>query len=465
MVPTEPLEIGHEPQFFVDDWVIDNRWGERDAENVVRRFHQPVKHAGNPLISGTGGYVNVLRDPDTGRFEMWYQTHVYVPDESGQIPRIPLYGVAYARSQDGIEWELPDLGVCDWPGQERNVVWMGADGERASGPHILDVPEDARRGHRHVMAYKGTGGQHLVCSDDGIHWDPATNMHIAHMHSDTHNTIVRDEARGQYIWFCRAKDRYNDGETRRDAGRPRRIARMTSPELWTDWLADERRPQMILVPDELDLARGTNFFYGMPVMRHAGIFWGFLWPFRMNTDIQVEPAFSRDGLHFERLPNRPLLVELGGGDAWDRGMVFGGARWVEVGDEWWYYYAGFDGPHSGHGLTAGMGLTRVRREGLVSLRGPEGGGVIVTRRLRWPGGGLVINADAAGGEIEVRVADWARRPIEGLDYADCATFTGDSVAHEVTWGGRSLRDLAGEVIRLEIAIRGADIWTFRAAVD
>lgn len=461
MVPQEPIEIGHEPQYFVDDWLVDNRWGNRSTENVVRSFHQPVKYPGNPLIAGTGGYVQVLRDPETGLFRMWHQTHAYVPDENGEIPRIPDYAIAYAESEDGLSWETPDLELYDWPGHENNIVWRGHDGRRGSSPHIIDVPEQARRGYRYVMSYTGIGGLHLVGSQDGIHWDPSSVMRIASFHSDTHNTIMWDEARGEFMLFCRAKERYTDGEEMRDKGRPRRVAGLRSKKLWTDWLADQH-PSMLIIPDELDLQRGMNFFYGMPVMRHAGLYWGMLWPFRMNTDITTELAFSRDGVNFERLPTRPMLIELGGEGAWDDGMVFGAAGWVEVGDEWWLYYSGHDGPHNSPDRTAGIGLTTVRKGGFVSLRGPEGGGVVVTRQIVWPGGDLVINADASDGEIEFRVSDGHRKPVSGYDYDDCTPFRSDSTAHTVRWGGRSLDDLAGRVVRLEIALREANLYSFHA---
>ena len=83
------------------------------------------------------------------------------------------------------------------------------------------------------------------------------------------------------------------------------------------------------------------------------------------------------------------------------------------------------------------------------MRGPAGGGVVVTRRLIWPGGDLSINADATDGEIKVRVSDAKRKPIPGYDYDDGKAFTGDSTAHIVKWNGKSLSDLKGKEVRLE----------------
>ena len=310
-------------------------------------------------------------------------------------------------------------------------------------------------------AKRGNNGIHVVGSQDGIHWDKASDSQVLDISSDTVNSIVFDPARGEYAMFCRAKDRYLAGQTGMlDTGESRRISRVAGKDLWTKW---EGSPQSILIPDELDLERGFNRFYGMPARVHAGITWGFLWSFKLNTDIWTELAWSRDGVSFERLPARPRLIDLGPADAWDDGMVFGSPDWIEVGDEWWLYYAGWDGPHGIPEREGSIGLAKLRKEGFVSLHGPHGGGVVCTRQIRWPGGDLIVNADAHAGEMKVRVSDELRKPIAGFDYDDMPAFTGDSVAQRVKWKGKSLDELKGKVVRLEFQLRDADLYTFRAA--
>ena len=139
---------------------------------------------------------------------------------------------------------------------------------------------------------------------------------------------------------------------------------------------------------------------------------------------------------------------------------------MDVGDEWWIYYAGFDGPHDAPEKRKGaIGLATIRKEGFVSQHGPKAGGVVCTRALRWPGGELVVNADAHSGELRVRVSDELRRPIAGYNYDDSPAFTGDRVAHEWKWNGQSLDALKGRVIRLEFLLKDADLYTFRAGGD
>lgn len=467
MLPTEPVQIGTVPQFVFDGYIVDNHYALKYKQQAMERiFHVPKKHAKNPLISGEGGYTNVRRDSQTGRFQMWYQTHTPKLDEQGNHIGSN-YAIAYAESEDGLNWNRPKLGLLNWNGtKDNNIVWKGITDKRASGPWILEVPETERKGYRYLMSYhtggagKGMNGIRVVGSQDGIHWDKSKDSLLAEIHSDTQNSIVYDPNAKQYVMYCRAKHIYRTFKGAiLDTGASRRIARMTGPSIWEEWSTE---PQNILVPDELDSAKQFNFFYGMPVRFHAGIFWGALWPFKMNTDIVTEFAFSRDGVQFERLASRPQLISLGKNGRWDDGMVFGG-DWVNVGDEWWFYYSAFDGPHGGStDRKPGIGLATIKKERLISLRGPRDGGVIITRKIHWQGERLLLNADANRGELKVRISNAKRKVLDGFDYDDCIAFNSDSVQHEFRWKKNSIDSLKGQIIRLEFFLQDADLFTFRS---
>lgn len=461
----EPLEIGHAPQFFLDDFLVDNRWSLKPKrEEVLRVFHTPKKHDRNPLISGDAGYASVARDPESGLLKLWYQTYKWrKPGEPGSD-----YAIAYAESSDGLTWKLPELNLFEWKGtRANNIVWMGKGGRRASGQQVFEAPEKDRRGYRFLMEYHTAGvrgvegGLRIVGSQDGIHWDEAGDSLLVPISSDTVNSIVFDEVAGEYVMFCRAKDRYLVGGEKDvlNQGESRRISRISGKDLWRKWTGS---PESILIPDELDMERGFNRFYGLSAKRHAGITWGFLWPFKLNTDIVTELTWSRDNWHWQRFPTRPRLIELGPEGTWDDGMVFGSADWQEVGGEWWLYYSGHDGPHESRERKAGIGLATIRKEGFISMHGPPGGGVICTKLLRWPGGALMINADASKGEMRVRVSDARRKVLPGFDYSNGATINNDSTAHEIRWGAKSMDELKDKVVRLEFFLRDADLFTFRA---
>jgi hypothetical protein len=419
---------------------------------------------------------------------MWYQVNVPIDYQGQRQKGQPNFTtrIAYAESTNGVDWVKPDLELFSRQAYQklpRNAVLYRDDApeKAACSPQIVEVPQQDRRGYQYLMLYraKGSGaawpnGIRLIGSPDGLRWDFKSDTLLSPIASDSHNTLVYDPHRQEYVMFLRAKHIYlapgqkGDYETieagpageRLNTGQSRRgIARMTSKDLWAQWSA---QPQQIIVPDELDAEAGYNHIYGMPVHRWAGIYWGFLQSFRMNDYIHNQLAWSRDGVHFERMPTRPKVIEYGPDGTWDDTMLSGCPQWIEAGDKWLIYYTGWDGPHETAQRTGGIGLATLRKEGFISQRGPRGGGVVCTRQLRWPGGALRVNADAHEGEMRVRVSDALRKPLQGFNYEDCAAFTGDSVSHAVRWGDRSLDALKGQVIRLEFFLKSADLYTFRA---
>ena len=476
-LPREPIEIGTRPQYVFDNYIVDNHWPLRAKREYVRRvFHTPRKHPDNPILRGDQpSFCSVIRDREPGLFRMYYQANIpreRQPDERGGAF---LSLVAYAESTDGVHWHRPDLQIFPHLKLKPNNVVLAQPeipNAQSSAPAILEVPQRDRRGYRYLLLYRGKGrgnaqnsGIRIVGSQDGIHWDLDNDYVIAHLHSDTANTVCYDTTRDEYVMFCRATHIYRAfGDTMLDTGASRRVARLASPRLWTNWLQDQR-PQNMLVPDEADADRGFTYFYGMPTRFHDGIYWGFLEPFRLNDYVYTELAWSRDGVHFQRLPDRPKLIPFGEEGTWDDTMIFASPYWVEVGEQWWIYYSGWDGPHGTSERNGAIGLATIRKEGFISLRGPRSGGVVCTRRLTWPGGDLLLNVDAqsGGGEVAVRISDANRKIIPGFDYSDGQPFTGDAVRHRYRWGNRSLAELAGQEIRLEILLRDADLFTFVAA--
>lgn len=456
----QALEIAHEPQFFVDDYVVDNRWGvEYLKETVTRVFHPPYKSKRNPLIAGTGGYVNVVRDEQAGLFRMWYQDYW---DQSLE-PRKYTYGVAYAESADGIDWKLPRLGKYDFKGtRHNNIVLLGPKNGRAEAQFLLDLPPQHRRGYKYVMLYstnvRGQRGLHLIGSQDGIDWDLPSDMRIAaDFTPDTHTSIVWDAKRRTFVSFTRATNIY------RAKGERRKIARLEHDALWEAWPV---APRNILLPDTIDARTNHNYFYGMPTRYYAGIYWGFLWPYQHQEDIYTELAFSRDGETFKRFPDRPRLIDLGPHGSWDDGMVLA-SGWLEVGDEWWIYYYGANGAHKQRQVTPGIGLARIRKDGLVSLRSPPSGGFVVSRLIRWPGGDLCINASVSpGAEMTARITGYDRQPLDDFDAEPSLPLVGDSVRHKVKWKKGDIRRLKGRAIRIEFFMSGvADLYTLRAVPE
>ena len=98
-------------QLFLDDRLID------DHVRVQRVWHQPQKFP-KPVMEGKYPwegdcpclYGTVLRVD--GKFRMWY-----VGTRNSSKPR-----VCYAESDDGIHWERPFLGICEFGGNRNNNI-------------------------------------------------------------------------------------------------------------------------------------------------------------------------------------------------------------------------------------------------------------------------------------------------------------------------------------------------------
>ncbi len=464
--PPRVIEIGHEPQMFADDYLVDNFWGiDYTRETVTRAFHTPRRSSANPVLEKDGGFVNVVYDKEAAVFRMVYEDFWITSLQ----PFKYTYAIAYAESTDGVNWKLPRIGKHSFKGtKDNNIVLAGPDGSMAGCPFLLDLPEDQKRGYKYIMLYRTSPqGMYLIGSNDCINWDPSSKFRITVDYAaDTLNSIVWDPKLKIYTCYTRATNIYGGEEKGTsevpEKGMRRKVGILQHDKLWSEWPVF---PENILLPDSEDAGKGYWKFYGMPSQYYGGIYWGFLWPYSKITEkIHTELVTSRDGRNFTRFPGRPPLIDLGEEGSWDHSMIFASPNWVEVGDEWWIYYMGANENHASRNNTYGIGMMRVRKEGFISLQSPPGGGKIITRMIRWPGGKLYLNADAGTEGLTVRVTGYDRKPLNGFDPEQSIAVTGDGVRHEVSWKNGDMRALKGRDIRLEFFFKGSgDLFSFRAA--
>ena len=83
-------------------------------------------------------------------------------------------------------------------------------------------------------------------------------------------------------------------------------------------------------------------------------------------------------------------------------------------------------------------------------------------RSSLPGGQLFINADATHGKLTVRLSDANRKPLPNFDHPDCLPLQSNQTRAPIAWQNASIADLTGKVIRLEIYIENADLYSFLA---
>ena len=274
---------------------------------------------------------------------------------------------------------------------------------------------------------------------------------------DCHHTIVYNKQRNEYASLLRNKIIFGDSKEGQ-AGNTRLISRIASPILWSLW---DTMPSAVLIPDGDDYER----FYGMPTFEYGGIYFGMLQQFRENPQIiEVELMISRDTIHWDHLPGRPKIIPVGKPGTWDGGMTFSADKIIEVGDEWRLYYTGHNGYHDTKGRVGAIGYLEFGKERLVAISSDREGkeSYVVTRPMVWPGGDLLVNADASNGSMEFQITDLYRKPYKGFQYTDSVPFHEDGIRHKAAWKSADMKSLKDKTVRLEFKMQNADLFAFVA---
>ena len=517
------LHVGHEPQLFVDDWLIECTQG------LTRRWHKPVHHGDAPLISRdqaweqtlyfTYSNYNVIKDPADGLIKCWYEDLGPI-DGQGHPRKTRLL---YAESEDGLHFHKPPLDVCVVDGKRTNIVMGYVEGSRPTrlnpwadvGIHsnaiVIDPhaqqPEQRFRTlftkYGQKIIARGTGadrgdrhGQQCAHSADGVHWQPYPEPPVL----GNSGSLLGDVSCIHYDEDARLFMQ----NTRH--GRMREVARpLTTPQV-SEWFDPHYpyRPDLMckrrvfqtrshdflhwsdLVPVSVPDDRIDNLdeaHYGMQQFRVGRLHLATLGVFRyVDSEMEVRLLFSRDGLRFRPTDRARAFLAPRGQGHWDTHMVSMTSQPIEMGDEWWFYHGGTDSHHDWwigppEGIDEpeandpqkfvhfGLGLAKLRREGIASLDGSRQRlGYVLTRPLMSPGVRLLINARCReGGSIRAEVLDLNGRPIDNCSLAACNPFMGDSTCHTVTWGKNQSIPTAGQWRKIHFQLRDAEIFSFRLA--
>ena len=477
IIPGEPIEVGSQRQLLMDRHVVE------DVNGTFRTVHQPLKHPANPVITGDpkrdidGPYSfgSVLWDADTAKYKLWTSTtDREILDSAGKSPGSQIS--VYYESDDGIEWHQPELGLYEhWGGRDNNVFWQHPM------DCIVQLPERMWDRGRYGLMYQPTfaSGQlppdanpmrkHFAFSEDGIHFTDVRENPVLQGRSDTNNCIAYNPDRAVFMHYRRATV---------NAGEVRRIAYSESADLLT-WT----QPVTIITRDEID----PLYLYGMPVSRYNGMYFGFLFclwnsvregefvgngkDYTMDTQL----AYSRDGINWERHPQRPTFIPTSPPvkGARDWGMAQGMASLIEVGDEIHVYYGGRPYLHKPgiandrHSPARSIMLATLKRDRFVSINATADGGYMLTKPLSYPGGKLHINARTKGPDGFLRVAaregsgvrdgEWP----EAFRFDASQPFSGDSIDAVMTWDGHdTLAAFPSQVVRLHFWIESAELYSF-----
>ena len=451
--PEAPIDIGTQKQLFVDDHVVAT------TKNVYRILNQPVKHAATPLIEleppqKVGGNElvivsgSVIYDSQERLFKMWYEAANYAWTHNY---------VGYATSKDGLDWDLPELDVIDHPLGYPNLVFDRGGGEMAPGVFKDPVAKDPQR--RYKMIYNGGKGVGIAFSPDGIHWTPVKDKRVAAT-SDSPNSVLWDPRLRKYVAHTRHNER--NGAVANSL----RQVRHSESDDFLNWTS----PGVIMKADDQD-PMSSRQFYNMEWMPYGDVYFGFISVYHVPgpgpwwDKVDVQLTFSRDGRTWQRAGDRQVFIPYGREPgAFDWAMVYCFQHPIVVGDEIWFYYAGFSGLHWAtqrqEWQGGAVGLAKLRLDGFVSMD-PGGRGTLTTKPLRMSGDRLVVNANATYSSIRVEILGADGKPIEGFSVKEADPITGDSVRHTATWNSNaSVNALEGKPIVLRFHLDRCKLYSF-----
>ena len=275
-------------------------------------------------------------------------------------------------------------------------------------------------------------------------------QHVLRAHD--RSLFWRDEKTGIYIGAAKQS---HDGK------RAQRYAWSRDFVNWT------LTPEWILRADELDspgdqgeAAYGFNYgaqYIGFAEIRRVRK--------GRDTKINWQLLSSQDGRHWNR-PFRELFFPDGPKESWRYQVfkIFSNPP-IEKDGQLLIYYGGKTGTvpvDKGYEPFQALCLATLRKDGFVSLDAESGRGQLITRPLRLSGDRLILNANAAGGEIRIGLLDENGTPIDGFGSADCLPVRLNNIDTPLTWkDNASVKAMNNRPIRLRITMRNASLYSIR----
>ncbi|MBN8860662.1 MAG: hypothetical protein J0H29_19885 [Sphingobacteriales bacterium] len=506
-VNEEIYPIGSSRQLFIDNILIEKVTGKADL-----LLHHPVPRnvvlETNEGWEGNGtNYITVFRDGD--RYRMYYRAGHYSYIGGKDRPnRKDIY--CYAESTDGIHWKKPVLGIINWAGSFKNNIILDSIGSHAFSPFLDRNPDCAPDAKYKALGWGGgKHGLYAFKSADGIHWalmnaDPVVTKGAF----DSQNLAFWDAEKKEYRCYVRDFRNKTEGSVSLinagiDAGRDIRTAVSKDFIHWTE-------PEFVSyeantdpggsVPDkktrskDYPTGRVSELYTNqvLPYYRSPGLFIGF--PTRYvdkgwTTSAKFLPRFdyrqiravgsrregtaitegmimsSRDGDHFTIWPEAFLRPGLRKYDTWFYGDMYQNWGLVETPSDIEDAPAEISIYATEKTLQeTGVSIRRytIRIDGFVSLHAPLAGGELITKPFTFNGSKVHLNVStSAAGSVKVEIRQPDGKVIPGFSLDDCEEIYGDDLDRQVIWkSGADLATLQGVPVRLRIAVKDGDVYSF-----
>ena len=445
-------------QLFIDDYWIEK------TDNIVSTLHQPEKHINNPLIRADVAWEQnpycfgtVIYDVEDTIFKFWYQSYNDV-----DIPLSERTPVLYATSRDGIKWERPNLGICEFQGStNNNIILQNYGYHDLYSPSVIKDNEDPDPKKRYKMIWwdfplgdEGyqDDGMCIAFSPDGIHWEKYPKNPVIPVNKSEESisdvmSVMKDKNTGKFVAYTKGWASPWPSH--------RQIVRTESSD-FINWSAPE-----VVVRHKHDLNDPQS--YGMTVSQYGNSYIGLLYSYKNpgSGTIDVQLTISHDNSNWDRVANQGTFIPLGKPDRWDDGMIFCAPVFNHC-NKTLIYYSGWDNSHdTKERRRSGIGLATLRLNGFVSLDAIEKGN-ITTHLVKNANGPLLVNVNAENGSLCAELLDANGKQISGYTIADCIPIRSDDISGLVQWKNHKDLPQGEQSFRIHFQIENASLFGFYA---
>lgn len=309
---------------------------------LLERTAQPLMVSDRPWEAFTLSYVSVIKTG--GIWNLWYGSYdsTYKYDSDAYL--------CYARSNDGVSWEKPALGLVPFKGNPRTNILIDGHKIHANATTVFR-DENAAPAERYKALLQSFFGfdekKHGVwrnvgaVSPDGLSWTVLSEP-IYPWNSDTQNVAFWDKDRYRLylrLWRGTGADGKMFVSTETENVKTRTIG-LSESQTFKSFPKGEE----ILAPQG-ELGANVDYYTNACTKLRDDLYVMFISTFNKTEDkLRVHTAASRDGRKFELLGKTPLL-DLGSGFDSSGIYVAPGAIPGPKPNTYWFYYLGTSAKH------------------------------------------------------------------------------------------------------------------------
>ena len=462
---------------------------EMEETTARVQLHQPIRQEcvlrHDAPWEGDGSDYHVFFW-DEGRYRMYYLGWAF----RGEAPV-----VCYAESRDGLHWEKPNLGICEYAGSKDNNIVMN----RTMHPSIDNfyvykdenpacLPEERYKALASYSEGKGgmedpTWGLWLFVSPDGLHFTRAhcvTNKGAF----DSLNSLFWDARIGKYRCYYRGYHPAPAGTPCSPSGNDIRDIRYTetvdcrhfSEGRFLQYGGKEEIP--LYTNNIQPYYRAKHLYVGFPARYIERISWGDSFEELGGKEkrrdrmqdcgryglVTTDAVFmcSRDGVDFRRYDESFLPPAPENGRNWAYGDSYFAYGMLETpspidSEPEISLYAPCN---HWMGIPAELHRYTIRRDGFVSLRADGEEKTVLTKPFTYEGNTLYVNfSTSAWGHAYFSLVDE-----NNVEYRSEEHF-GNTTNRRIRLPEDAVAKNAGKPVRLKVRLRDADFYAFRFAAE